>query len=111
MPSFAECTEEQKRAEIELLVYKEPNGVKAGGKHGMMDRIIIKAPVTVSGIPIEAMELTRGEVSELWIPVAYELSDGVAVTAISGYPDAIKNFEIAVYYKNDNCKKSIQRML
>lgn len=77
----------------------------------MMDRIAINAPAEIEGVPIVAMELTRGEVAELWIPLAYTISNGRAVTAITGYHSAIQNFEVAIYYESSSCKKSIQRML
>lgn len=109
--AFAECTKSQDSAEIDLTVIRGPKSVEAGGNHGMMDRIAINAPAEIEGVPIVAMELTRGEVAELWIPLAYTISNGRAVTAITGYHSAIQNFEVAIYYESSSCKKSIQRML
>ena len=108
---FAECSPEQQSAEINIKVIRGPRTVEAGGNHGMMDRIGIIAPAEVAGIPITAMELTKGEVAEFWIPLAYKINKGSASTAITGHQFAIKHFEVAIYYENDKCKKSIQRML
>ncbi|WP_368455757.1 hypothetical protein [Microbulbifer sp. TYP-18] len=59
----------------------------------MMDKLIIKVPASVSGVETEAMELTRSEVAELWIPITHQIINGVAVTAISGYFSALKIFK------------------
>ena len=109
--AVAECTAEQESTEIDIKVIRGPRTVEAGGNHGMMDRIGINAPAEVAGIPITAMELTKGEVAEFWIPLAFKTNNGRATTEITGYQFAIKHFEVAIYYENDNCKKSIQRML
>ena len=109
--AFTECTKAQESAEIDLTVIRGLKSVDTSTNHGLMDRIAINAPAEIQGLPIVAMELTRGEVAELWIPLAYTIAGGRAATAITGFPSAIQNFEISIYYKNGVCKKSIQRML
>ena len=109
--ALAECTKAQESAEIDITVIRGPKSVETDDNHGMMDRIAINAPAEIQGLQIAAMELTRGEVAELWIPLAYTIDGGRVVTAITGYHSAIQNFEVAIYYENGTCKKSIQRML
>ncbi len=57
------------------------------------------------------MELAEGEVASFWIPLAYEIKDSIASSTISGYKEEILNFEVAVYYGDSNCQRSIQRSL
>jgi len=110
-PTFAECTIEQSSSEIDIRVQHIENGVKAGGNHGHMDQIHVSAPAIFKGIPLAAIELTEGEVSSFWVPVAFTITNGVAQTTISGYKESIKDFEIAIYYENQQCKRSVQRAI
>lgn len=88
-----------------------PAGTKAGGNHGYMDRVIIQAPAELEGLPFSGMELTEGEVANFWIPLAYEVKGGLGSSTISGYEEKINNFEVAVYYGDSSCQRSIQRLL
>ena len=54
---------------------------------------------------------TKGEVASFWIPLAYKVKGDIASSTISGYEEEIKNFEVAVYYGDSSCKRSIQRLL
>ncbi len=109
--AFAECTSEQLRAEIGIKIQRIENGIKAGGNHGEMDQVHISAPSIFMGIPLASIELTEGEVSHFWVPVAFEINNGIAQTTISGHKEAIKNFEIAVYYESQQCSRSLQRAI
>ena len=104
--AFAECTPEQEVANIDVEIIS--GKTKAGGNHGMMQQITILAPSQVKGVPLQSMELTEGEVASFWIPVAFKIDNGIAKTVISGYKESIKHFEIAIYYANEQCNKSVQ---
>ena len=106
--TYAECTAEQNAAKIDVLIDRGSESVKAGGEHGYMDLIMIHAPAEVLGLPITKMELTEGEVESFWVPVAFNIYKDKAITGIRGFKDSIKDFEIAIYYGNKDCKKSVQ---
>ncbi|MGM0564214.1 MAG: hypothetical protein ACQES2_07785 [Pseudomonadota bacterium] len=106
----AECTPEQNREEIPLSVETESDA-SSGGNHGAMDRVIIKAPLEVSGVPLASMKLTEGEVASFWVPLAYQVAGDFVRAEIIGYRSAIESFEVAVYYESENCSRSIQRLL
>ena len=110
-PTFAECTVEQSNSAIDIKVQHIENGIRAGGNHGYMDEIHISAPAIFMDIPLAAMELTEGEVSSFWVPVAFTITNGVAQTTISGYKESIKDFEMAIYYESKQCKRSVQRAI
>ena len=107
----AECTLQQAGAQIDILMHYEHGVAKAGGNHANMDEVTIRAPVSISELPLVAMKLTAGEVAEFWVPVSYRLEGNTAVTEITGYSNAIDNFEIVVLYDNGQCHRSIQREL
>lgn len=108
---WAECSSSQKAASIELDVKYIFAGAKAGGNHGHMDQVIIQAPTELEGLSLSGMELTEGEVASFWVPLAYEVKGAIAISTISGYEEKIKKFEVAVYYGDSNCQRSIQRLL
>jgi len=108
---WAECSAAQKAAAIELDVKYLPTVTKVGGNHGYMDQVIVQAPIELEGLSLSEMELTKGEVASFWIPVAYKVKGNIASSTISGYEEEIKNFEVAVYYGDSSCKRSIQRLL
>lgn len=109
--SQAECTTKQNEQAIPLSIEYISAGTKAGGNHGDMDKVVIETPLVVGGLELSGMEITKGEVANFWIPLAYKAVDSIARTEISGYKEEIRNFEVAVYYTSDNCQKSIQRLL
>lgn len=109
--THSECSPKQNASSIEVSIKYTAAGKKAGGNHGYMDKVLIEAPVKVEGLSLSGMELTEGEVASFWIPLAYEVIGTTAQTEVSGYKEEIKNFEVAIYYSSDNCRKSIQRLL
>jgi len=100
---IAECTAIQKQSSLDVKTILISNGVKAGGNHGFMDVINISVPLHISGVPFESIELTYGEVSEYWIPLATKVIDGRVVGSLSGYKESINQFEFSVTYQNDSC--------
>ena len=109
--AHAECTAKQNENAIPLSIEYTSSGTQAGGNHGHMDKVVIETPLVVEGLALSGMEITEGEVANFWIPLAYKAVDSIARTEISGYKEEIRNFEVAVYYTGENCKKSIQRLL
>ncbi len=108
---WAQCSSSQQAAALELDVKHIPAGTAAGGNHEHMDKIIIQAPIELAGMYLSGMELTEGEVANFWVPLAYEVKGAIASSIISGYKEAIENFEVAVYYGDSNCQRSILRSL
>ena len=107
----ADCTTEQNERVIPLSIEYISAGIKAGESHGYMDKVVIEAPLIIEGLELSGMEITEGEVTNFWIPLAYQVHDSVARTEIKGYKEEIENFEVAAYYISDDCQKSIQRLL
>lgn len=97
---FATCPAQQ---DLDVKTNIEVNGVKAGGNHGFMDVVTISVPESVNSIPFESIQLTYGEVSEYWIPLATKMHNGRIRTSFNGYPEAIKHFEFWVNYSNGKC--------
>ena len=104
--AYAECTKEQNNKHINVKINHIANGVKAGGNHGYMDVVHIEVPAIFEGIPLTAMDLSEGEVSSFFVPVAFKLVNGVAKTTISGYKESIKGFEISFHYESKKCNRS-----
>ena len=101
--SIAECSELQKKSGFDIKTILISNGVKAGGNHGYMDVINISVPLDILGVPFQSIELTYGEVSAYWIPLATQIEDGRIIGSLSGYKDSIYQFEFSVTYENDSC--------
>lgn len=97
---LANCPEQQK---LNVQTTVTVNGVKAGGDHGFMDVVTISMPQIVNGIPFKSVELTFGEVSEYWIPLATEIKDNRVIAKLTGYPESIKIFEFWVNYSDGKC--------
>ena len=107
----AKCTDAQNSQSIEIKIDKIFGAVKAGGNHGYMDIVKVSAPAKVSGVPIHAMKLTKGEVAEFWVPIAFSIDNDFAYTEVTGYSDSIKGFEISVSYLNEQCQLVAQRSI
>ena len=98
--TFANCPEQK---DLDIRTSIDVKGVKAGGNHGFMDVVTISAPSSIDGIPFKSIELTYGEVSEYWIPLATTLKNDRFVATISGYSDSINQFEFWVNYSDGKC--------
>jgi hypothetical protein len=97
---IASCPEQQ---DLDIQTTIMVNGAEAGGNHGFMDIVTISIPHIVNGIPFQSIELTFGEVSEYWIPLATKIKDERVLASITGYPDSIKPFEFWVNYSDGKC--------
>ena len=113
MPSlaFSECAEEQLSAPISVDVVKELESEGYPVDHGPMLEVTITAPSQVKGVPIAGMELSRGEVAEFFIPLAFSNKDGAAVAYFMGYKESLFGFELSVYYQSESCILYTQRAI
>ena len=97
---LSNCPEQQN---LDVQTSIAVNDVKAGGDHGYMDIVTISVPKIVNGIPFKSIELTFGEVSEYWIPLATKVKGDRLIATITGYPVSIKPFEFWVNYSDGKC--------
>ena len=97
---LANCPEQQN---LDVQTSIAVNDVKAGGDHGYMDIVTISVPKIVNGIPFKSIELTPGDVSEYWIPLATKVKGDRLIATITGYPVSIKPFEFWVNYSDGKC--------
>ena len=111
IPSLAECSKEIEHVNVGVQIEINSEKVKAGGEHGSMDEVTISTPAAIEGIPLLSMELTAGEVASFWVPVAFKINNGIATTAIRGYKESIKDFEILINFADSQCHKSVQRSI
>lgn len=98
--AMAECPDQQ---ELDIQTMVDVDGVTAGGDHGYMDMVTISVPVSVAGVPFDSIQLTYGEVSEYWLPLATKRDDNRVVATLSGYPDSIIVFDFWVNYSDGEC--------
>ena len=108
---FSECTDDQFSASISVEVVKELEADGYHENHGPMLEVTISAPSDVLNVPINAMELTRGEVAEFWIPLAFSIENGTAKAWLTGYEEALLGFEVAVYYQSASCILYTQKLI
>ena len=105
LPSLvaAECPIKFEQSDLKIEIEKQPRAIDAGGVHEDMDVIKISVPSHYKGVPIDAMELTKGEVAEFWFPIAFKIDTGKAVTELSGYSQSLAHLEMAIYYMDSRC--------
>ena len=109
--SYAGCFIDITSTDIKLSVQKIPEGGIPNNNHAQ--QVIVKVSVLskYDGADLDAMFLTKGEVSEFWYPIAFKIKDGIASTELHGAPDSIKNLEMAFYYSVQECTLSTQVLI
>ncbi|WOX05054.1 hypothetical protein [Microbulbifer pacificus] len=98
--ALAECPQQR---DLDIQTEVKVGGVQAGGNHGYMDVVTISAPSSVEGIPFQNIQLTYGEVSEYWLPLATKNTGSRVLATLSGYSESIKVFEFWVNYSDGTC--------
>ncbi|MDK1311088.1 hypothetical protein [Pseudoalteromonas ardens] len=110
--AHAECTKEQNQLKIQIdVIGSISDRLYKNDNHPQMNRVVVSAPVEVEGFKIQRMDLTKGEVTEFWFPISYEVNNNNAETVLQGYPSNLENLEMAITYSNDRCTRVIQKRL
>ncbi len=105
-----DCTAEQRRARLVPKIEVLPEEV-GSVNHGAMDEVLITARTKISGLELSSMELTRGEVSEFFVPLAFVRAGETATATFSGYRSEIESFELLITYSSDSCTRATQTMV
>jgi hypothetical protein len=110
----AECNEAQERAEMAPEINYIRNNVFVGASHPNIDTIILTVPSGLEGLSLVKIVVSDGGILGIpsyKMPLAFNLENGFAKTAIEVDLKKIGDFTISFQYTSNECGKAFYKLI